>query len=66
MLYSNEDDIEKSINVAFTSMHIINPFIEISKGRCSFLYEDMLQLAEELSKVSDRVECKPNCVMLQT
>ena len=65
-LYTDEEGLEKSINVTFTSMNIINPFTEISNGRCDFQYEDMLLLAEEIQKVSNRVECKPNCAILQT
>ena len=65
-LYTDEEGLEKSISVAFTSMSKINPFTEISNGRCDFQYDDMLLLAEEIQKVSTRIECKSNCAILQT
>jgi hypothetical protein len=63
-MYTDDEGLEKSINVAFTSLNIINHFVEISNGQCDFLYEDMLSLDEELRRVTDRIECKPNCAML--
>ena len=66
VLYTDDEGLEKSMNVAFTSMNIINPFAEISKGRCDFQYDDMLLLGEDMRKISDRLECKLNCAMLQT
>ena len=65
-MYTDDEGLEKSINVAFTSMNIINPFVEISKGRCDFQYNDMLKLGEEMRKISDRLKCKPNCAIPQT
>jgi len=66
ILYTNEESIEKSINVAFTSLNIINHFIEISKGRCDFVYDDMVELNQEMRKILERIECKGNYVTLQT
>jgi hypothetical protein len=60
VLYTNEKGVEKSINVAFTSLNIINHFIEIGKGRCDFLYDDMVELNQEMQKVLERIECKVN------
>jgi hypothetical protein len=64
-MYSDDNGLEKSINVAFTSLNIINPFIEINNSRCDFVYEDLMALYEEMIKVSDRVKCKLNCAILQ-
>ena len=66
VLYTDDEGLEKSMNVAFTSMNIINPFAEISKGRCDFRYDDMLLLEDEMQKISGSLKCKPNCVILQT
>ena len=66
VLYTDDEGLEKSMSVAFTSMNIINPFTEISKGRCDFRYDDMLQLGEETRKISDSLKCKPNCAIQQT
>ena len=65
VLYTDDEGLEKSMNVAFTSMNIINPFTEIGKGRCDFQYDDMLLLGEEMRKISGSLECKPNCAILQ-
>jgi len=66
ILYTDDEGLEKSINVAFTSLNIVNHFIEISKGRCDFLYDDMVSLNQEMQKISERIECKHNCAILQT
>jgi hypothetical protein len=64
VMYVNDDGLEKSMNVTFTSLNIINPFIEINKGRCNFLYDDMRALEGEMKKALDRLECQPNCVIV--
>jgi hypothetical protein len=62
ILYTDDEGLEKSINVAFTSLNIVNHFIEISNGRCDFLYDDMVELNQEMQKISDRIECiAPYC-----
>ena len=66
ILYTDDEGLEKSINVAFTSLNIVNHFIEISNGRCDFLYDDMVELNREIQKISSRIECKHNCVILQS
>jgi len=55
--YTDDDCLEKSINVAFTSLNIINPFVLINKGRCDFLFTDLLVLSEELLRISERIKC---------
>jgi len=65
ILYTDDEGLEKSINVAFTSLNIVNHFIEISNGRCDFLYDDMVELSREMQKISSRIECKLNYVILQ-
>ena len=57
VMYTDENGIEKSINVSFTSLNIINPFIEINRERCDFLYEDMLTLSEETKRIANRIKC---------
>ena len=66
ILYADDEGLEKSINVAFTSLNIVNHFIEISNGRCDFLYDDMVELSLEMQKISSRIDCKHNCVILQS
>jgi len=66
ILYTDDEGLEKSINVAFTSLNIVNHFIKISNGRCDFLYDDMVALSQEMQKISGRIECKHNCAILQS
>jgi hypothetical protein len=49
--YTDEDGLEKSINIEFTSLNIINPFITISNGRCDFLFDDLLELVREIDLI---------------
>ena len=52
--YTDENGLEKSINVAFTSLHIIHPFISINNGRCDFLFDDLLDLVREIEQIRQR------------
>ena len=56
-MYTDDEGLEKSMNIKFTSLHIINPFIEINKGRCDFLYDDIIMLTEEAQKILARIKC---------
>jgi len=66
IMYTDDEGLEKSINVAFTSLNIVNHFVEISNGRCDFLYDDIVELRQEMQKIADRIECKHNCAILQS
>jgi len=43
--YTDDNGLEKSININFTSLSIINPFLEINNNRCDFTFDDLLELA---------------------
>jgi hypothetical protein len=62
--YEDEEGLEKTINVEFTSLAIVKPFIVISGGKCDFLFDDMLLLHKEIQHIKHGLECKLNCVML--
>jgi hypothetical protein len=63
--YEDEEGLEKSINVDFTSLAIVRPFILINEGRCDFLFDDVLLLCKEIQHIKEGgLNCKPNCVIL--
>ena len=62
--YEDEEGLEKSINVEFTSLSILKPFVAINEGRCDFLFDDMLLLHKEIQHVKNVLNCKPNYDML--
>jgi hypothetical protein len=49
--YTDENGLEKSINIAFTSLSIIHPFISINNGRCDFVFDDLLDLLREIDMI---------------
>lgn len=53
--YEDEEGLEKSINVVFTSLAIVKPFAVISEGRCDFLFDDMLLLHKEIQHIKDEL-----------
>ena len=52
--YTDENGLEKSINIAFTSLSIIHPFITINNGRCDFLFDGLLELVREIEQIRQR------------
>jgi hypothetical protein len=53
--YTDDEGLEKTINTTFTSLNIINPFAVINKGRCSFLFTDMVDLSLEIEHLKKRL-----------
>jgi hypothetical protein len=53
--YTDESGLEKSINIAFTSLNIISPFISINNGKCDFLFDDLLELVREIDLIKQRL-----------
>ena len=52
--YTDENGLEKSMNVAFTSLSIIDPFSTICNGRCDFTFDDLLDLVREIEMITKR------------
>ena len=53
--YTDDEGLEKTMNTAFTSLNIINPFVVINKGRCNFLFTDMVDLSLEIKRIKKRL-----------
>jgi hypothetical protein len=54
--YTDDDGLEKSMNIVFTSLNILHPFRLICNGRCDFIYDDLLMLADELRRIKERLD----------
>ena len=39
------------MNIAFTSLNIIDPFTSICNGRCDFVFDDLLDLVREIEMI---------------
>jgi hypothetical protein len=53
--YTDENGLEKSMNIAFTSLSIIDPFVSVNNGRCEFLYDELVRFADEIDLIRQRL-----------
>jgi hypothetical protein len=53
--YTDDDGLEKSMNVLFTSLHIVQPFKAVCNGRRDFMFDELLLLAEEMRRIRARL-----------
>jgi len=42
------------MNIAFTSLSIIDPFSTICNGRCDFVFDDLLDLVREIEIIKKK------------